>query len=59
RADTLYHLAVCEHELGDDPAARATLDRALHTNPHYADARRLALRLNTTPAADSSLAQAA
>ncbi|MEM0914960.1 MAG: tetratricopeptide repeat protein [Planctomycetota bacterium] len=63
RADTLYHLAVCEHELGHDDTARSALDRALRANPHYAQARRLSMQLGlmrragttvTTPAADAA-----
>jgi len=53
RADTLYHLAVCEHELGEQASARATLDKALALNPDYADARRLAMRLSAMRPADA------
>ena len=45
RADTHYHLAVCQRSLGDETTAKAQADIATTINPNYAAAIRLAKQL--------------
>lgn len=42
RADTHFHLAVCEQALGNAEAAKASIEAALRINPRYAAAQQLA-----------------
>ena len=45
RADTHYHLAMCEHVLGNRDAATANVAQALNLNPNYRAAKALQLRI--------------
>lgn len=45
RADTHYHLAVCQQSLGDESSAKEQADIATTINPNYAAAIRLAKQL--------------
>ncbi|MEO0586954.1 MAG: tetratricopeptide repeat protein, partial [Planctomycetota bacterium] len=52
-ADTLYQLAVVQHELGHADDAATAIERALALNPDYADARRLSMKLAAMRPADA------
>ncbi|MBI1338150.1 MAG: hypothetical protein GC164_14495 [Phycisphaera sp.] len=45
RADTFYHLAICQRELGKQDAARSSVAQALSINPRYVAAGALAATL--------------
>ncbi len=47
RADTHYHLAVCQHHRDDHAAAAQSVDIALQINPQYRDARTLRASLDS------------